>query len=152
MRKAIIIAIAVILLTSSCTPFRQPAPERQPYQQQLPNDLSVPDQNPQANSLAADIAERAREISGVHTSSAIVIGDLTIIGLQLHEGIDESQVAQSVSADIVRQYDKINTALIATDYETADQISAASDLISQGSPTVDVLDMIFKIWQKVHPE
>lgn len=153
MKKVLISTLVLLLLVCGCAPYRQPAPESRPPTQELPNEPVRPDQNtPLGQNLAADISARTKESSAVQSASALVIGDLAIIGLQLRDGRDADTVEDSIAEDIEKTFSEVSTALVTSDLELTDQIAAASDLINQGRPTIDVLDRVFQIWKSIRPQ
>lgn len=153
-----VITLIGCLLLSGCSLFRRPAlPEEgnQLNQPQQPNDPRQPPINRGASlaqELANDITVRAEEISGVDNASAIVLGNLALIGLELRDGLNDEQVKEQVSSDIERKFEEIDNAVVTADPEIADQIASVAERIAQGKPTQEVLDEVFEIWEKMRPQ
>lgn len=164
MKNMVILCIILTLITtlSGCSMLRQPDPgvQPQPRDQQPPLTPETPPSPPIPNpidgqgnilsqQLASDISARAKEISGVNNSVAIVIGNMAIIGLEISSETDSAQVEKEVSDDIQKKYSEIDTAYTTSEKNLVDDISTTSEKISRGQPTSELMSDLFQIWQRI---
>ena len=156
--KMLVMLLVFGLIISSCNLLRRPAlPEEgnQPNQPQQSNDPRQPPPSRGSaleQELASEISVRTEELSGVDNASAIVLGNLALIGLELRDGLDHEHVKELVSQDIQDNFDEIDDVLVTSDPELMDQIAATADKIAQGRPTQEVFDEIYEIWDRMRPQ
>lgn len=168
--KLIIILLTLVLVLAGCTMFRQPDPggqPEQPYNQGQPQPPNNQGQFPQSDNpgqpganqgnlpgdqIATAISTRTMEIDGVRNAVAIVLGNLAMIGVEIRDGVERTQVLESVARETERNFPQIETALVTDEVDVVDSISATSEKISQGQPTSEIMDDLFSIWQRITPE
>jgi YhcN/YlaJ family sporulation lipoprotein len=161
-RIALCLLVAAALAITGCNLYRQPDPGNQPDppEQQQPMNPELPpqadDANPRANrgdmleqSLASDISNRAREITGVKDAVAIVLGNMAIIGVELRDGVSSEDVEEQVEEKITANFTEIETAYVTSQEDLMDKIASVSERISGGQPTSQLMDDLFQIWQRI---
>lgn len=161
-RIALCLLVAVALAITGCNLYRQPDPGNQPDppEQQQPMNPELPpqadDANPRANrgdmleqSLASEISNRAREITGVKDAVAIVLGNMAIIGVELRDGVSSEDVEEQVEEKITANFTEIETAYVTSQEDLMDKIASVSERISGGQPTSQLMDDLFQIWQRI---
>jgi YhcN/YlaJ family sporulation lipoprotein len=162
MKRFIFLALALVLIvgiTAGCGLVRRPAPAPAPQQPQ-PNQPFAPQQPPPQQqpqpgiegqqNLVEQVTQQAEQVDGVGSASAIITGNLAIVGISLEEGGDEEAVKREVNQQI-EALPGITEAVSTADPELVNRIQQTARRIADGRPTSEVLGEIMEIWERLRP-
>ncbi|QNO13463.1 YhcN/YlaJ family sporulation lipoprotein [Alkalicella caledoniensis] len=162
------------------TPDMQPVPG-QPGTQQVPQQNpnwnapgttpGLPNQNvpnndqaglTQGTQVAERIADMVTDMEDVERATAVVMGNVAIIGVRMDGGnaqprrgnrdnAGQREMEQEISRNVENEMNEINEAIVTTDPQIIERVENMSRNIAQGRPITDNFDELAEIVRRMAP-
>ncbi len=118
-------------------------------------------QTPNANQAAERIANMVTDMENVERATAIVMGNMAIIGVRVEGGNQQGaqnrdnaagqEMKQEIATRVEREVPEVTEALVTADPEITQRIENISRNIAQGRPISESFDEIGEIIQRITP-
>lgn len=152
------IVLLIILSLAGCTPFRRPTPTPQTPTPTpgVPGTETTPPGQMQEQLPTADRVTRiVNAMSEVKMSSALIIGNVALVGVDLRDklsGDQENRLKEQISTDTKRQIPELAEVWVTSDPDLLTRIRDLAARISRGEPVTGLFDEIDTIVKKLQPQ
>ncbi len=121
---------------------------------QVKNQVSAKDEDRSAEEIAENLVSLASSVPNVNDATALVVGDLAVVGIDVNSKIDRSRVGTikySVAESLKHDPHGANAIVIA-DPDTTVRLKEMGNEIQQGRPIRGIMDELSAIVGRLMPE